>query len=90
MKNRQGKTERLFLRLSKDELGNIRRTALEAGMDVSEFVRLCLAAEIARKTMEPAHMKILADQFRAGVEEWVRTKVDHEVAKAKAREKKRA
>jgi hypothetical protein len=88
MKKLSGKTEKLIVRMSLEEMGNVRKTALEAGMDVSEFVRLCLAAEIARKTVSPEAMKQLTDLFRDGMEKWVQSAVDHEVAKAKAREKK--
>lgn len=90
MKKLAGKTERLIVRMSPEEIRNVQKTALEAGMEVSEFVRLCLAAEIARKTVSLEAMKQLADLFRDGMEKWVQSAVDHEVAKAKAREKKGA
>lgn len=88
MRKLAGKTERLIVRMSLEEIKSVQKTALEAGMEVSEFVRLCLAAEIARKTVSPEAMKQLADLFRDGLDTWVRSAVDHEVAKAKVRDKK--
>ncbi len=81
---------KIICRMTQAEVDAVKKTAGEIGMSISEFVRLCLAAEIARKTVDPKAMAALAEHFREGVQSWVRAAVDHEVAKVRAREKKRA
>jgi antitoxin component of RelBE/YafQ-DinJ toxin-antitoxin module len=79
---------KMVIRMRPDEMARVKKTAAEIGMTMSDFVRLTLSTEIARKTADPAAISALAEFFRQGVDEWVQTRVDHEIAKRKAQTKK--
>lgn len=88
MREEDKRKVRIVFHTTGAEAVRIRKTAKEAGLKTSPFIRLCLATEIARKTADPEAIQALADLFRKGVEEWVTTRVDHEVAKRSQKAKK--
>jgi hypothetical protein len=84
-------TSAFLVRFPQEQGLLLRKTAADLEMTPAELIRACVSAELARKTGDPAAIEALASMMREGVDEWIRTRVDFEIAKRKKEyEKKRA
>lgn len=82
------KTEQFNVKFPPDEGELVRKTARELDVTPAELIRLCVSTELARKSGDPAALDALARMFREGVHEWIRTRVDYEIAKEKSGKKR--
>jgi hypothetical protein len=87
----QKKTVAFLIRLPADQASLLRKVAKDLDISPTELIRSCTTLELARKTGDPEAFEAVSKMFREGVDEWLRSRIDYEIAKKKKEyEKKRA